>query len=247
MTEPLPNAKADEGEQDAAAGRQGSARSGPRTDADEGRAAVAPGSTVSDTGVRGQGFGLSTGGGPGTGSTLDVQDFCCPDYIALMVERIRSAWQRNQGTPGADDRQVHDSTRRQPHQHGGRARQRHVHAGRGSAARGAADPHLAAVAGRVPESDIDRSSEFSIPMRQTLCTGVVALGLLAAWPHAQQTPASQTPASQTPQQPSDIGATISGDAGSAPRLAVPPIHRAQQRRRDRRGREDRSPRCSGTT
>jgi TonB family protein len=29
-----------------------------------------------------------------------VQDFCCPAYIALMVERIRSAWQRNQGTPG---------------------------------------------------------------------------------------------------------------------------------------------------
>ena len=60
-------------------------------------------------------------------------------------------------------------------------------------------------------------------MKQTLLTGVVALGLLAAWPHAQQTP--QTPASQTPpqQQPSDIGATISGDAGSAPRLAVPPF------------------------
>ncbi len=63
-------------------------------------AQVAPGTTVADTGIRGQGFGLSTGGGPGTGSTLDVQDFCCPGYIALMVERIRSAWQRDQGTTG---------------------------------------------------------------------------------------------------------------------------------------------------
>jgi TolB protein len=62
-------------------------------------------------------------------------------------------------------------------------------------------------------------------MRQILCTGVAVLGLLAAWPHAEQTPAPQTPASQTPppQQPSDIGATISGDAGNAPRLAVPPF------------------------
>ena len=38
------------------------------------------------------GFGLSTGGGPGAGSTLDVANFCCPEYVALMVERIRSAW-----------------------------------------------------------------------------------------------------------------------------------------------------------
>ena len=41
-----------------------------------------------------------SGGGPGTGSTLDVGDFCCPDDILLMVERIRSAWNQNQGTPG---------------------------------------------------------------------------------------------------------------------------------------------------
>jgi len=50
------------------------------------------GNAVADTGVRGQGFGLSTGGGPGSGSSLDVADFCCPDYLILMIERIRSAW-----------------------------------------------------------------------------------------------------------------------------------------------------------
>ena len=39
------------------------------------------GSAVAETGARGQGFGLSTGGGAGSGSTLDVADFCCPDYL----------------------------------------------------------------------------------------------------------------------------------------------------------------------
>ena len=56
-----------------------------------------PGNAVAYTGARGQGFGLSTGGGAGSGSTLDVADFCCPDYIVTMIDRIRSAWQQNQG------------------------------------------------------------------------------------------------------------------------------------------------------
>ena len=55
-------------------------------------AETSPGSAVADTGVRGQGFGLSTGGGSGSGSTLDVADFCCPDYLLFMVQRIRSNW-----------------------------------------------------------------------------------------------------------------------------------------------------------
>lgn len=50
------------------------------------------GAAVAETGVRGQGFGLSSGGGAGSGSRLDVADFCCPDYLLLMVERIRSNW-----------------------------------------------------------------------------------------------------------------------------------------------------------
>ena len=35
-----------------------------------------------------QGLGLSTKGGVGTGGYLDVQNFCCPDYVALMVENF---------------------------------------------------------------------------------------------------------------------------------------------------------------
>jgi TonB family protein len=56
------------------------------------------GSAIADTGVRGQGFGLSTGGGVGTGSSLEITgDFCCPEYLAIMITRIRAAWNQNQG------------------------------------------------------------------------------------------------------------------------------------------------------
>jgi protein TonB len=58
------------------------------------------GSAVVETGARGQGFGLSTSGGTGSGSSLDVSDFCCPDYLALMVERIRTNWSARADVPG---------------------------------------------------------------------------------------------------------------------------------------------------
>jgi TonB family protein len=59
------------------------------------------GSAIADTGVRGQGFGLSTGGGAGTGSSLEITgDFCCPEYLATMIARIRSAWNQEQGARG---------------------------------------------------------------------------------------------------------------------------------------------------
>lgn len=58
------------------------------------------GSAVSaENTARGQGFGLSSGGG-GTGSYLDVADFCCPEYIGLMVEAIRSRWDPKQQAVG---------------------------------------------------------------------------------------------------------------------------------------------------
>lgn len=51
------------------------------------------GTALAETGARGQGFGLSTSGGAGTGSTLDiVGDFCCPEYLGVMTERIRTNW-----------------------------------------------------------------------------------------------------------------------------------------------------------
>lgn len=63
-------------------------------------ARTAAGSAVAQTGAQGQGTGLSTGGGPGAGATLDVADFCCPDYLVLMTERIKSAWDQKQGVAG---------------------------------------------------------------------------------------------------------------------------------------------------
>jgi TonB family protein len=63
-------------------------------------AETSPGNAVAETGVRGQGFGLSTGGGGGSGSRLDVADFCCPEYIVTMVERIRGNWNARAGALG---------------------------------------------------------------------------------------------------------------------------------------------------
>jgi TonB family protein len=59
------------------------------------------GNEVVETGARGLGFGLSTGGGPGTGVTLDVADFCCPQYVAVMIERIRSGWSQHAEVAGS--------------------------------------------------------------------------------------------------------------------------------------------------
>ena len=58
------------------------------------------GSAVAVTGARGQGFGLSTGGGPGVAGTLDVGDFCCPEYLTTMVTRIKASWNANQNING---------------------------------------------------------------------------------------------------------------------------------------------------
>jgi TonB family protein len=55
---------------------------------------TAAGSSTAETGARGQGFGLSTGGGAGSGSYLDVANFCCPDYLITMIDRIRANWVR---------------------------------------------------------------------------------------------------------------------------------------------------------
>jgi TonB family protein len=63
-------------------------------------AQTSAGSAIAETGApRGQGFGLSTGG-QGFGGTLDVADFCCPEYLQTMAQRIRSIWQQNQGAAG---------------------------------------------------------------------------------------------------------------------------------------------------
>ncbi len=57
---------------------------------------VKSGSSFADTGVTGIGLGLATGGA-GAGGSLDVGSFCCPDYLATMVRRIKENWNYRQG------------------------------------------------------------------------------------------------------------------------------------------------------
>ena len=63
-------------------------------------AETSAGSALAETGVRGQGFGLTTGGGGGSGSQLDVENFCCPDYIQLMVQQVHASWDYRVERPG---------------------------------------------------------------------------------------------------------------------------------------------------
>src|SRR5262245_6747293 len=61
---------------------------------------VQKGSSVAETGARGQGFGLTTSGGGGTGSYLDTANFCCPEYLGTMIDLIRRNWDSKQQTTG---------------------------------------------------------------------------------------------------------------------------------------------------
>jgi TonB family protein len=66
-----------------------------------GREAVV-GSARADTEVvRGQGFGLSTSGGTGGPVSVDVANFCCPDYLSQMSDLIWRAWDSNQNVKGS--------------------------------------------------------------------------------------------------------------------------------------------------
>jgi TonB family protein len=44
--------------------------------------------------------GLAQGGGGSGGVQLDVKNFCCPEYLAQMVQRIRQNWNPRQGAAG---------------------------------------------------------------------------------------------------------------------------------------------------
>ncbi len=58
------------------------------------------GDARADTGARGQGFGLTTGGGGGTGAYLDVGDFCCPEYLEQMIQLVQQNWQARHNVAG---------------------------------------------------------------------------------------------------------------------------------------------------
>lgn len=58
------------------------------------------GNTRTDTGARGQGFGLATGGSGGTNVQLDVGNFCCPEYLEQMIAIIQRNWNSKHGVSG---------------------------------------------------------------------------------------------------------------------------------------------------
>ena len=53
-----------------------------------------------DTGAKGQGFGLSSGGAGGDGGVKVEGDFCCPEYLIDMRDRIRKNWSERQQAAG---------------------------------------------------------------------------------------------------------------------------------------------------
>jgi TonB family protein len=56
------------------------------------------GNTRVETGARGQGFGLATGGNGQRGIETETPNFCCPAYLEQVRIAIERAWER---TPGA--------------------------------------------------------------------------------------------------------------------------------------------------
>jgi periplasmic protein TonB len=63
------------------------------TQAKAGRAMANTGSQSENT------LGLSTGGG-GTGGQIQLANFCCPEYVGEMVNRINQNWSSRQQAPG---------------------------------------------------------------------------------------------------------------------------------------------------
>jgi protein TonB len=64
-------------------------------------AEIKTGSTRVTTGGAAIPFGgLAQGGGGAGGVTVNVQNFCCPEYLTQMIQRIRQNWSAHQGAAG---------------------------------------------------------------------------------------------------------------------------------------------------
>jgi protein TonB len=63
-------------------------------------ARISEGQAKADTGVVSDSIGLSTGGG-GTGGQINLGNFCCPAYVAEMLQIIHRNWRQQQGATGA--------------------------------------------------------------------------------------------------------------------------------------------------
>ncbi len=62
---------------------------------------VTTGTSLAETGTKGQGTGLTVGGGSGAEATADVAaDFCCRDYLQQVLDEIGSHWRSDLGERG---------------------------------------------------------------------------------------------------------------------------------------------------
>jgi outer membrane biosynthesis protein TonB len=64
-------------------------------------AQVRPGTSLAETGSTAQDKGLTVGGSGGSAATLEVKDFCCPDYVQAILQRIEDKWSKNVPGRGA--------------------------------------------------------------------------------------------------------------------------------------------------
>ena len=58
------------------------------------------GNTRVETGARGQGFGLATGGNGQKGIEVETPNFCCPAYLEQVRIAIERGWERAPGVTG---------------------------------------------------------------------------------------------------------------------------------------------------
>jgi TonB family protein len=95
MTVPVPTARP------RAESREAETEGAPRSRTPTTGEQVQEGSAVAQTTGRGSGFGLSSGGGQGSATaTLDVGNFCCPEYVVTMQQTIRRNWNERQTASG---------------------------------------------------------------------------------------------------------------------------------------------------
>lgn len=61
---------------------------------------IRKGSSIAETKARGQGFGGLSSGGGGTGATVEVANFCCPEYLGTMTALIKANFASQQNANG---------------------------------------------------------------------------------------------------------------------------------------------------
>ena len=176
------------------------------------------GLAMADTGATGLGTGLSAGGLGGIASELDVGDFCCPRYLATMIELIRQHWDNRQRVPGEVVVRFTNPAERRDRGRDRRPAQRVPRAGPERAPGSAAHAHVAAPSVAVSRGDIDRPPDLRVSA-MTRSPGRI-IPLVLAIPLAGTLLLAQQPSGDSRQR-SEVDLTIGGRIGAQPRFAVP--------------------------